>query len=70
MRYIDSNKLKELISQKEKEFIEKSEIEGPIGDYNEAYLQEKITKARDTWKDVDVDKYMAELRGYELPETE
>lgn len=33
--------------------------------YDEAYLNEKITKASKTWKGVDVDKYMDEVRGRE-----
>lgn len=33
--------------------------------YDEAYLNEKITKASKTWKGVDVDKYMNEVRGRE-----
>lgn len=35
--------------------------------YDEAYLNEKIAKASKTWEGVDVDKYMAEMRGYEQP---
>lgn len=33
--------------------------------YDEAYLNEKITKASTTWKGVDVDKYMNEVSGRE-----
>lgn len=33
--------------------------------YDEAYLNEKIKKASKTWKGVDVDKYMNEVRGRE-----
>lgn len=38
--------------------------------YNEAYLNEKIAKASKTWEGVDVDKYIAEIRGYERPEVD
>jgi len=35
------------------------------GKYDEAYLNEKIKKASEHWKGVDVDKYMDEVRGEE-----
>jgi len=35
------------------------------GKYDEAYLNEKIKKASEHWKGVDVDKYMDEVRGRE-----
>ena len=38
--------------------------------YNEAYLKEKIDKATESWKGVDVDAMLAECRGYEEPATE
>lgn len=41
--------------------------EQPSEGFDEAYLNEKIAKASNTWKGVDVDKYMAEMRGYEQP---
>ena len=96
MKYIDAEKLKELISQKEKEFMEKSETKGymtleyrhkaeglhlallfidslpdennpepynPV--YDEDYLNEKIAKATKSWEGVDVDKMLADCRGYE-----
>lgn len=37
------------------------------GVYGEAYLQEKIAKATKSWEGVDVDKMLAECRGYEQP---
>lgn len=37
------------------------------GIYDEAYLQEKIAKATKSWEGVDVDKMLAECRGYEQP---
>ncbi len=41
-----------------------SEEPAPKG-YDEAYLNEKIAKASETWRGVDVDKYMDEVRGRE-----
>ena len=38
--------------------------------YDEAYLNECIAKARKTWKGVDVDKYMDEMRGREQEQPE
>jgi len=38
--------------------------------YDEAYLKEKIDKATESWKGVDVDAMLAECRGYEEPATE
>ena len=35
------------------------------GKYDEAYLNEKIKKASEHWKGVDVDKMLAECRGYD-----
>lgn len=35
------------------------------GKYDEAYLDEKIKKATEHWKGVDVDKMLAECRGYD-----
>ena len=39
--------------------------EQPTRGYDEAYLNECIAKARQTWKGVDVDKYMDEMRRRE-----
>lgn len=50
-----------------KELINSLQQEQPSEGYDEAYLNEKIAKASKTWKGVDVDKYMAEMRGYEQP---
>lgn len=41
------------------------EPEQPTRGYDEAYLNEKIAKASKTWKGVDVDKFMDEIRGRE-----
>lgn len=35
------------------------------GKYDEAYLNEKIKRASEHWKGVDVDKMLAECRGYD-----
>ena len=37
------------------------------GVYDEAYLQEKIARATKSWEGVDVDKMLADCRGYEQP---
>ena len=47
--------------------IDSLQQEQPTKGYDEAYLNEKIAKASKTWEGVDVDKYMAEMRGYEQP---
>lgn len=39
--------------------------EQPTKGYDENYLNEKIAKASKTWENVDVDKYMDEVRGRE-----
>ena len=41
------------------------ESEQPTRGYDEAYLNEKIAKASKSWKGVDVDKFMDEIRGRE-----
>lgn len=41
------------------------ESEQPTMGYDEAYLNEKIAKASKSWKGVDVDKFMDEVRGRE-----
>lgn len=41
------------------------EPEQPTRGYDEAYLNEKIAKASKSWKGVDVDKFMDEIRGRE-----
>ena len=46
-------------------FITSLQQEQPTRGYDEAYLNECIAKARKTWKGVDVDKYMGEMRGRE-----
>lgn len=46
-------------------FITSLQQEQPTRGYDEAYLNECIAKARKTWKGVDVDKYMDEMRGRE-----
>lgn len=38
--------------------------------YDEAYLNEKIKKATKSWKGVDVNKMLAECRGYDEPEVD
>lgn len=38
--------------------------------YDEAYLNEKIKKATESWKGVDVNKMLAECRGYDEPEVD
>lgn len=46
--------------------LEESERPEPYNPvYDETYLNEKIKKASKTWKGVDVDKYMNEVRGRE-----
>ena len=50
--------------------LQQGQPEQPIKSYDEAYLNEKIAKASKTWEGVDVDKYMAEIRGYERPEVD
>lgn len=37
------------------------------GVYDEAYLKEKIARATKSWEGVDLDKMLAECRGYEQP---
>ena len=46
-------------------FITSLQKEQPTRGYDEAYLNECIAKARQTWKGVDVDKYMDEMRRRE-----
>ena len=46
-------------------YITSLQQEQPTRGYDEAYLNECIAKARKTWKGVDVDKYMDEMRGRE-----
>lgn len=38
--------------------------------YDEAYLNEKIKKATESWKGVDVDAMLAECRGYDEEKSE
>ena len=40
------------------------------GKYDEAYLNEKIKKATESWKGVDVDAMLAECRGYDEEKSE
>ena len=47
------------------ERIQQEQQERPTKGYDEAYLNECIVKARKTWKGVDVDKHMDEVRGRE-----
>ena len=44
--------------------------EQPSRDYDEAYLNECIAKASKTWKGVDADKYLDEVRGREQEQPE
>ena len=44
--------------------------EQPPRDYDEAYLNECIAKASKTWKGVDADKYLDEVRGREQEQPE
>ena len=55
-----------------RDFIISLQQEQPTRGYDEAYLNECITKARKTWTGVDVDKYMDEMRGreHEQPDAE
>lgn len=46
-------------------FLDTLEPEQPTRGYDEAYLNEKIAKASKSWKGVDVDKFMDEIRGRE-----
>lgn len=51
--------------------LEKSERPEPYNPvYDEAYLNEKIKKATESWKGVDVDAMLAECRGYDEEESE
>ncbi len=47
---------------------EKPEPYNPV--YDEAYLNEKIKKATESWKGVDVDAMLAECRGYDEEKSE
>lgn len=49
--------------------LQQEQKEQPTRGYDEAYLNEKIAKATKSWKGVDVDKFMDEVRGRE-PETD
>ena len=51
-------------------FITSLQQEQPTRGYDEAYLNECIAKARKTWKGVDVDKYMDEMREREHAQPE
>ena len=55
-----------------RDFIISLKQEQPTRGYDEAYLNECIAKARKTWKGVDVDRYMDEMRGreHEQPDNE
>ena len=56
---VDYPKLKEL-----------EEREQPTKGFDKDYLNKKIAKASETWKGVDVDKYMDEVRGREHAQPE
>ena len=45
--------------------LQQEQPEQPTRGYDEAYLNEKIAKATKSWKGVDVDKFMDEMRGRE-----
>ena len=45
--------------------LQQEQPEHPTRGYDEAYLNEKIAKATKSWKGVDVDKFMDEVRGRE-----
>lgn len=45
--------------------LQQGQQEQPTRGYDEAYLNEKIAKATKSWKGVDVDKFMDEVRGRE-----
>lgn len=47
---------------------ERPEPYNPV--YNEAYLNEKIKRATESWKGVDVDAMLAECRGYDEEKSE
>lgn len=47
---------------------ERPEPYNPI--YDEAYLNEKIKKATESWRGVDVDAMLAECRGYDEEKSE
>lgn len=47
---------------------ERPEPYNPV--YDEAYLNEKIKKATESWKGVDVDAMLAECRGYDEEKSE
>lgn len=47
---------------------ERHEPYNPV--YDEAYLNEKIKKATESWKGVDVDAMLAECRGYDEEKSE
>ena len=78
-KYIDADRLRAEIERRKGyisvthfveellSLIDSLQQEQPCKGYDEAYLNEKIAKASKTWKGVDVDKYMAEMRGYEQP---
>lgn len=45
--------------------LQQEQPEQPTRGYDEAYLNEKIAKATKSWKGVDVDKFMDDMRGRE-----
>jgi len=47
------------------EDLEEETPEPYTGKYDEAYIQEKIAKATKSWEGVNVDKMLAECRGYD-----
>lgn len=65
------NKQKSKIGKKDDKKIEdKNNLETGIGEvneinpkYDEIYLQELIDKAKETWKGIDADKWLRDLRG-------
>ena len=79
MKYIDADKLIAILERQnvDKKVIqpliriidslseEPDRPEPYTGKYDEAYLDEKIKKATEHWKGVDVDKMLAECRGYD-----
>lgn len=54
---------KTAVCVKIKKFIASLQQEQPTKGYDEAYLNKCIAKASKTWKGVDADKYMDEVRG-------
>ena len=66
MRYQDYKSLLSFLSTLEES--ERPEPYNPV--YDEAYLNEKIKKATESWKGVDVDAMLAECRGYDEEKSE